>query len=245
MGLLDILNTIQNTVQAGGGGVPQPAPGPARGQQSQGMSPIAKALLALLAVYAVKNMRTSGGSASAPVPPSGGRPGGTIPSGSPGGTITARNPGDLGGSLGGGSIGSSPGGGAGGGLGGGGLGGGGLGDMLGPLGDLLKGPLGGILGGTLGGAAAGTVLNGGLGDLLKQLQQSGQGDVVHSWVGSGANQTITPSDLSNALGGETLDQVSQETGLTRDQLLAGLSQHLPDFINRLTPNGRMPSPDEL
>jgi uncharacterized protein YidB (DUF937 family) len=240
MGLLDILNTIQNTVQAGGGGVPQPAPGPARGQQSQGMSPIAKALLALLAVYAVKNMRTSGGSASAPVPPSGGRPGGTIPSGSPGGTITARNPGDLGGSLGGGSIGSSPrGGGMGGGL------GGGLGDALGPLGDLLKGPLGGILGGTLGGAAAGTVLNGGLGDLLKQLQQGGQTDVVHSWVGTGTNKTISPSDLGGALGTDTLDQVSQETGLSRDQLLAELSQHLPDFINRLTPNGRMPSPEEL
>jgi uncharacterized protein YidB (DUF937 family) len=233
MGLLDILNTIQNTVQAGGGGVPQTAPGPARGQQGQGMSPIAKALLALLAVYAVKNMRTAGGSAGAPVPPGGG----SIPTGSPGGTITARNPGDLGGALGGGSVGRSPSGSAGG-------GGGGLGDALGPLGDLLKGPLGGILGGTLGGAAAGTVLNGGLGDLLKQLQQGGQSDVVHSWVGTGANQTISPSDLANALGGDTLNQVSQETGLSRDQLIAGLSQHLPDFINRLTPNGKMPSPDD-
>jgi uncharacterized protein YidB (DUF937 family) len=218
MGLLDILNTIQSTVQAGGG-VPQPAPGPARGQ-SQGMSPMAKALLALLAVYAAKNLRTSGPAA----PPSGSHPGGTI---------TAGKPGDLGGSLGGGSVGGSP---SGGGL-------GDLGGMLGPLGDLLKGPLGGILGGTLGGAAAGSVLNGGLGDLLKQLQQSGQGDEVHSWISTGPNKSISPSDLAGALGGETLDRVSQESGLSRDQLLAGLSQHLPEFINRLTPNGRLP--DEL
>ena len=59
------------------------------------------------------------------------------------------------------------------------IGGGGLGDLL-----------GGALGGLLGGAAAGTVLNGGLGGLLKQLQQSGQGDVARSWVGAGPNQTI-------------------------------------------------------
>jgi uncharacterized protein YidB (DUF937 family) len=221
MGLLDILNTIQSTVQAGGG-APQPAPGPARGQ-SQGMSPMAKALLALLAVYAAKNLRTSG----SPTPPSGGHPGGTI---------TAGKPGDLGGSLGGGSVGSSP---SGGGL------GGDLGGMLGPLGDLLKGPLGGILGGTLGGAAAGSVLNGGLGDLLKQLQQSGQGDAVHSWVSTGPNKSIAPSDLASALGGETLDRVSEETGLPRDQLLSGLSQHLPELVNRLTPNGRLPNADEL
>jgi len=200
------------------------------------MSPIAKGLLALLAVYAVKNLRTSGGSAGAPAPS-----GGHIPTGSPGGTITASkpgNPGDLGGALGGGSVGSSPR--TGGGL----ADDGGLGGALGPLGDLLKGPLGGILGGTLGGAAAGTVLNGGLGDLLKQLQQSGQGDVVHSWVSTGANQDISQSDLANALGGETLDQVAQETGMSRDQLLAGLSQHLPDFVNKLTPHGRMPSPED-
>jgi len=92
---------------------------------------------------------------------------------------------------------------------------------------------------------AATCQCGGLGDLLKQLQQSGQTDVVHSWVGTGANKTISPSDLGGALGTDTLDQVSQETGLSREQLLAELSKHLPDFVNRLTPNGRLPSPDEL
>src|SRR5262249_53749879 len=99
MGLLDILNTIQNTIP---GGVPsdsraQPAPGGVGRAESQGMSPIAKALLGLLAVYAAKNLRRAGPEAA---PQPSGRPGG--------GTVTADAPGGLGGALGGGSIGSSP-----------------------------------------------------------------------------------------------------------------------------------------
>ena len=57
---------------------------------------------------------------------------------------------------------------------------------------MLKGPLGGLLGG----AAAGSVISGGLGDLLKQLQQGGQGDTANSWVGKGPNKAISPGDLA-------------------------------------------------
>jgi uncharacterized protein YidB (DUF937 family) len=215
MGLLDILNTIQNTLPPGGG-MPtnprgQPAPGPAA--DSQGMSPIAKALLALLAVYAVKHMQRSGG----PAPT---QPGGSA-GGAPGGGLGDILGGALGGSLGG--SGSSSGGG---------------------LGDLLKGPLGGILGGALGGAATGTVLNGGLGDLLKQLQDAGQGEVAKSWVGPGQNKMISGGDLASALGTDTLDQVTGATGMSRDQLISGLSQHLPNFVDQLTPNGRLPTEAE-
>jgi uncharacterized protein YidB (DUF937 family) len=51
------------------------------------------------------------------------------------------------------------------------------------------GGLGGILGGLLGGGAAGSILTGGLGDLLKQFQQTGHGDKAASWVSTGPNQT--------------------------------------------------------
>jgi uncharacterized protein YidB (DUF937 family) len=111
---------------------------------------------------------------------------------------------------------------------------------LGNLGDLLRGTLGGVLGG----AAAGTVLNGGLGGLLKQLQENGQGDVAHSWVGTGPNQTISEGDLASALGGDTLDTLSQQTGMGRGDLLEGLRQYLPRFVDQLTPDGRVPSEDE-
>ena len=110
----------------------------------------------------------------------------------------------------------------------------------GDLGDLLRGTLGGLLGG----AAAGTVLNGGLGGLLKQLQESGQGDAARSWVGSGPNNTISQGDLASALGTDTLDELSEQTGMNRGDLLSGLSQHLPRFVDQLTPDGRLPTEEE-
>jgi uncharacterized protein YidB (DUF937 family) len=111
----------------------------------------------------------------------------------------------------------------------------------GGLGDLLRGGLGGLLAG----GAAGSVISGGLGDLLKQFQQNGQGDAANSWVSSGPNKQISPNDLANALGADQIDSLASQTGLSRDELLSGLSQHLPDVINHLTPNGRLPTPDEL
>ena len=120
------------------------------------------------------------------------------------------------------------------GLPGGGAGGGGLSDML-------KGGLGGLLAG----GAAGSILSGGLGDLLKQFQQKGLGDQADSWVSNGPNKQIAPGDLANALGADQIEQLSAQSGLSRDELLQGLSQHLPDVVNHLTPDGRLPDENEL
>lgn len=116
--------------------------------------------------------------------------------------------------------------------------GGGLG---GGLGDLLKGGLGGLLAG----GAAGSVISGGLGDLLKQFQQNGQGDTANSWVSPGPNKPIAPGDLGKALGADQINTLAAQTGLSRDELLQGLSQYLPDVINHLTPDGRVPTEHEV
>jgi uncharacterized protein YidB (DUF937 family) len=111
----------------------------------------------------------------------------------------------------------------------------------GGLNDLLKGGLGGLLAG----GAAGTVLSGGLNDLLKQLQQAGQGDVAKSWVGTGPNKTISANDLASALGADQVNALSAHAGLSQDDLLEGLSQYLPRVVDHLTPNGRMPTDQEI
>jgi uncharacterized protein YidB (DUF937 family) len=111
----------------------------------------------------------------------------------------------------------------------------------GGLGDLLKGGLGGLLAG----GAAGSVLSGGIGDLLKQFQQNGHGDTANSWVSPGPNKQIAPGDLASALGADQINTLTSQTGLSRDELLSGLSQHLPEVINHLTPDGRLPSESEL
>ena len=111
----------------------------------------------------------------------------------------------------------------------------------GGLGDLLKGGLGGLLAG----GAAGSVLSGGLGDLLKQFQQNGQGEAANSWVGNGPNKQISPDDLGRALGSDQIDALAAQSGLSREELLAGLSRHLPDVVNHLTPEGRVPTENEI
>jgi uncharacterized protein YidB (DUF937 family) len=254
MGLMDILNGMQN----GPKGQRQPTPP----GQSGGMSPIMMALLGLLAYKAVKGM--TGSSAPAGTPQS--------PQSLPPGTRTADSGGGGLGDLLGGMLNGprgNPGGapqplppsartGA--------PGGGGLGDILGsilgggqpqpggmprgapPAGGGLGGPggggLGSVLGGLLGGAAAGSVLNGGLGQVLQDLQRSGQGRTAQSWIGRGANEDIAPDDLANALGADTISALAQQTGMSRGDLLAGLSQSLPDFVDQLTPDGRLPTDDE-
>ena len=122
--------------------------------------------------------------------------------------------------------------------------GGGIGGALGGgggLGDVLKGGLGGLLAG----GAAGSVLSGGLGDLLNQLQQGGHGETASTWVGKGQNKAIAPGDLANALGADQIDALASNSGMSRDDLLKGLSQYLPQVIDHLTPDGRLPTEDEV
>jgi uncharacterized protein YidB (DUF937 family) len=212
------------------------------------------ALLGLLAYKAMKHFAGSGSQPTTPAappqpppkPPSsttqagsggglgdilggilGGQKGGTTPAG---GTTqvssTSGLPGGLGDIL-GGMLGGKAGAGQ-------------PGGSLGDLGNLIPGGLGGLLGG----AAAGTVLNGGLGNLIKDLQGSGHGATVQSWVGSGDNKDIEPNDLGKALGADTIQALTEQTGMSRDELLKGLSQHLPELINQLTPDGRLPTDHE-
>src|SRR4051812_5470287 len=150
-------------------------------------------------------------------------------------------------------MGQGGGGGGGGGLlGGGGGGGGGLGGLL--SGGGLGGLLGGLLGGNsdrpamseeeLGNHMPGAV-SGGLDGLLRQFQQNGYGHVADSWIGRGPNQQIAPDQLHQALGPETVDELSEQTGMPRQDVLSQLSQALPDMVDRLTPEGRIPDPGEV
>jgi uncharacterized protein YidB (DUF937 family) len=209
------LMDILNGMQNGPRGQ-RDAPPPGSGG---GMPTWMMALLGLLAYKAVKggglgNM-LGGGQAQAPQMPN----------------QTGGGLGDvLGGMLGGGS---SP------------RGGGGLGDILGGAlaGGAASGGLGGLLGGLLGGGG-GNVLNGGLRNLVQDMEQNGHADEVQSWVGRGENRAIAPTDLAHAVGIDDIDAVAQQTGMPREQLLSELSQHLPEFVNQLTPDGRLPTEQE-
>ena len=119
-----------------------------------------------------------------------------------------------------------------------------LADMLGTnqaSGGVGNAPAGGGLGGVLGGGSLGA----GLKDLLDRFRQSGQEDKVQSWVSTGTNKSIAPNEIEQALGEERIQWVMEQTGMPRDQLLNGLSGELPQAIDKLTPDGRLPTDEEL
>src|SRR5437588_453316 len=81
--------------------------------------------------------------------------------------------------------------------------------------------------------------------ILIQRQQSGHGDAANTWVGKGENKAIAPGDLANALGADQIESLSAQSGLSRDELLSGLSQYLPQVVDHLTPDGRLPTEQEI
>jgi uncharacterized protein YidB (DUF937 family) len=86
---------------------------------------------------------------------------------------------------------------------------------------------------------------GGLGGLLKQFQQKGFGDTIDSWIATGPNKAAAPGQISNALGPDIIDSLSQRTGLSKDQVAQLLSQVLPNAVDKLTPDGRLPTQQEM
>jgi uncharacterized protein YidB (DUF937 family) len=107
------------------------------------------------------------------------------------------------------------------------------------------GALPGNLGGLLAGKSVGDVLSNGLRDLVDSFKQAGQGQAADSWIGPGPNKQIGPPDLEKALGPDVLTTLSQQTGLSREEILARLSKNLPEAVDKYTPQGRIPTAAEL
>ena len=130
-----------------------------------------------------------------------------------------------------------------------------LGDVLGGLKQPGSGPgqnnqPGGVgsvlgkLGGLLGGASTGSVLSGGLRELVERFKQTGQGHAAESWVNTGPNQPLRPDQLEKAIGPDVLSTLSQQTGLTTEELLSRLTREVPAAVDKFTPEGRLPTEDE-
>ncbi|MFE1955027.1 YidB family protein [Streptomyces sp. NPDC059524] len=113
-------------------------------------------------------------------------------------------------------------------------GGGGAGANV--LGSLLQS----VLAGRAGGGAAGSDP---LGGLMDMITKSGLGDQrqLDSWIGTGDNQPLTPEQVKQAVPDDTLDKVAAEAGVSRDEAAQQVARQLPQVVDRLTPDGQVPS----
>ena len=87
--------------------------------------------------------------------------------------------------------------------------------------------------------------NGGIGGLADKFQQGGMGELVKSWISTGENLPISADQLSGVLGNEKVAELAQKFGLDSDQLSGQLAEYLPQVIDKLTPDGKLPQGDLL
>jgi uncharacterized protein YidB (DUF937 family) len=108
---------------------------------------------------------------------------------------------------------------------------------------LLDGLIGGIVG-----AEMTSVVNsfiqqhGGVQGIVSQLEQQGLGGVARSWVATGANQAISPDEVSKVFASSgVLGELAAKAGMSPQELAQKLSQALPAAIDKLTPGGTLPA----
>lgn len=142
-----------------------------------------------------------------------------------------------------------------------GQGGGGLGAVLGSLsgggqGGGPSGGLGGILGGLAqmagggqggahGGAAGLGGLGAGLGALIEQFSRAGAGDAARSWLATGANLPVSPDQIAQVFGSDAIGQLARQLGMAPNEVAGQMSQLLPEVVDKLTPQGRLPQGNDL
>jgi len=82
---------------------------------------------------------------------------------------------------------------------------------------------------------------GGVSGLLEAFQKQGLGGVVSSWVGTGANQAVSPEQVQSALGNQQVQEVASKLGVSPQEASSHIAQWLPSVIDHLTPNGQVPA----
>ena len=124
-----------------------------------------------------------------------------------------------------------------------------IGSLMGGAAGGSSSPMGGVLSSLLGGGgqAAGGMgaqgmggMAGGLGGIMSQFEQAGLGHVAQSWVSNGPNQSVSPEQLQSVFGANQVQGMASQAGMQPQDFLAQLSQHLPNVVHGMTPNGQLP-----
>jgi len=87
--------------------------------------------------------------------------------------------------------------------------------------------------------------SGGLNGLISQFKSHGLGDIVSSWVGTQKNLPISSDQIKTVLGDNTIKSMSTKLGMSTNELTGQLSNLLPQVVDKLTPEGKVPEGDIL
>jgi uncharacterized protein YidB (DUF937 family) len=85
----------------------------------------------------------------------------------------------------------------------------------------------------------------GLSGVVSKFEQGGLGNVIASWVGTGANLPISAQQLEAVLGSQQVQALASKLGISPQQASGHLAELLPQIINKLTPQGTVPQAGAL
>lgn len=83
--------------------------------------------------------------------------------------------------------------------------------------------------------------NGGIEGLVKNFEEKGFGEIAKSWVSTGNNLPITGEAIQKIFGNEKVKDLAAKIGVTPETVSTQLAEHLPQIIDKLTPNGKIQS----
>lgn len=81
---------------------------------------------------------------------------------------------------------------------------------------------------------------GGLAGLVQTFQKGGLTNIVNSWVSTGKNLPVSADQIRSVLGGEQIQNLASKLGISADQVSGQLAGLLPQVVDKLTPNGKLP-----
>ena len=77
------------------------------------------------------------------------------------------------------------------------------------------------------------------GALINNLDSGGLGDLAKSWLGDGANASISPEQLSNVLGSDKIAAFASQLGISEAEAAGGLSEAIPEMVNNASSGGSL------
>jgi len=90
----------------------------------------------------------------------------------------------------------------------------------------------------------GQAIEGLLEDIDIDCRERARGEGRLLGFGRGQDRAAVGRARKRRFSNETIDELSRKTGLSRAQIVQRLTAALPETVNRLTPDGRLPSETE-
>ncbi|MBD2810897.1 DUF937 domain-containing protein [Xenorhabdus sp. Vera] len=81
---------------------------------------------------------------------------------------------------------------------------------------------------------------GGISGLIEKFSQQRLDYTIHSWISSDENLPVHADQLSSIFGSDTIQQLAEKIEIDPSEASSLLLEHLPDLIDKVTPNGVVP-----